>query len=193
MLHTLVLNLTLGVNHFVAHRPFWPVCPQKCKLRRHGLQSPNGTCKWRPCGTNLWPEWNSTDKQSQFAAPALCEYPATQRVLAFAKSGDAKRGFLLLTRTGEIGIYTQHGLQTVPFRWQDLSLDRWHLLRAVGNNGSTRLYCNDREIGKIPAEPDNRWPERFCGDSDARNPQGAGFIRHIRVQVKSMPQNCDVS
>ena len=34
----------------------------------------------------------------------VCEYPAEQFVLAMAKSTDARHGFLLLTRSGEIGV-----------------------------------------------------------------------------------------
>ena len=141
---------------------------------------------WRRCGTGLWPEWG---RPLTSFPPNSCEYAATQRVLALAKSGDAKRGFLLLTRSGEIGIYTQHGLQSAPFAWHELPMDRWHQLRAVGRNGSTTFFCNGEQVAQIPAEPDNHWPERFGGDTDARNPQGAGFLRQISFQVQT-PQSC---
>ena len=144
---------------------------------------------WRPCGTSSWPEWANHSAATQGKA-VLCEYGPTQRVLAFAKSGDAKRGFLLLTRSGEIGIYTQRGFQTASFPWQELRVDRWHSLRAVGSNGSTTFYCNGQQVAKIPSEPHNHWPERFCGDIDARNPQGAGLVQWIRFQVQEMSGSC---
>lgn len=144
---------------------------------------------WRPCGTSSWPEWANHSAATQGKA-VLCEYGPTQRVLAFAKSGDAKRGFLLLTRSGEIGIYTQRGFQTASFPWQELRVDRWHSLRAVGSNGSTTFYCNGQQVAKIPSEPDNHWPERFCGDIDARNPQGAGLVQWIRFQVQENSGSC---
>ena len=136
---------------------------------------------WRPCGTSAWPEWqNHTIATMEAEWP--CQYASNQRVLAFAKSGDAKRGFLLLTRSGEIGIFTDT-LHSAPFRWQDLRSDRWHWLRAVGEKGSTTFYCNGQEVATIPGNPGSRWPERFGGDIDARNPQGAGLIRKIQFQI----------
>lgn len=74
-------------------------------------------------------------------------------------------------------------LHSAPFRWQDLRSDRWHWLRAVGEKGSTTFYCNGQEVATIPGNPGSRWPERFGGDIDARNPQGAGLIRKIQFQI----------
>ncbi|CAK9115894.1 unnamed protein product [Durusdinium trenchii] len=143
---------------------------------------------WQPCGTSQWPELAGKTLHLSGGGLEQCQYAETQRVLAFAKSADAKRGFLLLTRAGEIGIFSQQGLETTPFKWQSLSTDRWYLLRAVGGNGTTSFYCNGRRVGTVSGDPGNYWPERFAGDLDAKNPQGAGRIRRIRFRLQQ-PQN----
>ena len=83
-------------------------------------------------------------------------------MLAVAKSGDARHGFLLLTRSGEIGVFTpRDGLVTTPFPWRKLDPTRWHRLLAVGNRQSTAFFCDDRHIGSVSATPGRwRWPAR---------------------------------
>ena len=93
----------------------------------------------------------------------VCIYPPEQFILAVAKSTDARHGFLLLTRSGEIGTFTpKRGLVTTPFPWRDLDPTRWHRLLAIGSGNSTAFFCNGEHIGAVPSVPERwQWPARL--------------------------------
>ncbi|CAE7320832.1 unnamed protein product [Symbiodinium sp. CCMP2456] len=128
----------------------------------------------------------------------VCIYPPEQFILAVAKSTDARHGFLLLTRSGEIGTFTpKRGLVTTPFPWRDLDPMRWHRLLAVGSGNSTAFFCNGEHIGAVPSVPERwQWPARFGGDADARKPQGAGELRNVMfctLRPSAAPRECRAS
>lgn len=110
---------------------------------------------------------------------------SSQLVFAFAKSTVGSQGLLLVTATGEIGVWDDGRFWASSFPWHSLFLDgAFHELEAIGANGSTSFFADGVYVAKVAAQPRHLKVGRIGGDVDCGKwcpPQGVGELKDFQL------------
>lgn len=109
-----------------------------------------------------------------------------KKVLALAKSSDAKTGFVLFTMWAEVAVYDKERqcLVGTECAWQNLAPAEHHIV-ACAQNATTTFFMDGAVVGEVGYMPVGD-VGRINGDWEARNPQGFGKIRDFKLFSRAL-------